>query len=269
MISLELKAIWNMSSSLRLGGWRVLCLLFAFLGMATSLAAQVDPSGMLAENLAVTGKGWGQLTELQEMGQFLLGLVEVTVMTAVIAYHPAIRADRRKLAEYQVPGTLFVYALIGMVVGFLVMNHGAIIGFVIFGIGGLLRFRTDVGKMSDTMRLILVTLVGLCVGLDLPVMALITTASAWAIVYAFGASPYHVVEVKFADVHATAQARETLEADLKSAGFSIAGLSKAKAKHTFSFTVVGGRSGSRDALVHAMIDLGAENPELISDWHLA
>ncbi|SLN70535.1 hypothetical protein TRL7639_04171 [Falsiruegeria litorea R37] len=269
MISLELKAIWSISASMRCGGWRVLSLLFAFLWIATPLAAQVDPSGMLAENLTVTGKGWGQLAELHEMGQFLLGLIEVTVMTAVIAYHPATRADRRKLAEYQVPGTLFVYALIGMVVGFLVMNHGAIIGFVIFGIGGLLRFRTDAGQMSDTMRLILVTLVGLCVGLDLPVMALITTASAWAIVYVFGASPHHVVEVKFAEKHATPQAREDFEAGLKSAGFSIAGLSKAKAKHTFSFTVVGGRSGSRDALVHAMMDLDAANPELISDWHLA
>ncbi|SDL47016.1 hypothetical protein SAMN04488026_108716 [Aliiruegeria lutimaris] len=269
MISLEPAAIRSGSEPVRRGAGLLLSLLFASFGIATPLAAQVDPSGMLAENLKVTGKGWGQLTDLQEMGQFLLGLIEVTAMTAVIAYHPATRTDRRKLAEYQVPGTLFVYALIGMVVGFLVMNHGAIIGFVIFGIGGLLRFRTDVDKMSDTMRLILVTLVGLCVGLDLPVMALITTASAWAIVYVFGASPHHVVEVKFADKHGTPQAREDLETGLRSAGFSIAGLSKAKAKHTFSFTVVGGRSGTRDILVQAMMELDAANPDLMSDWHLA
>ncbi len=178
MISLEPAAIWSGSASVRrVGG--VISFLLASLWIATPLAAQVDPSGMLAENLKVTGKGWGQLTDLEEMGQFLLGLIEVTVMTAAIAYHPATRTDRRKLAEYQVPGTLFVYALIGMVVGFLVMNHGAIIGFVIFGIGGLLRFRTDVDKMSDTMRLILVTLVGLCVGLDLPVMALMALSEGF------------------------------------------------------------------------------------------
>ena len=70
------------------------------------------------------------------------------------------------------------YALIGMVVGFLVTNHGALIGFVIFGIGGLLRLRTDADTTRDMMRLILVILIGLCVGLDLPVMAVIKTPSA-------------------------------------------------------------------------------------------
>lgn len=269
MISLEPSVFRGTTASFNRDSGLPLVILLVSLGTATPLAAQIDPSGMLAENLTVTGKGWGQLTDLQEMGQFLLGLIELTAMTAVIAYHPATRTDRRKLAEYQVPGTLFVYALIGMVVGFLVMNHGAIIGFVIFGIGGLLRFRTDVDKMSDTMRLILVTLVGLCVGLDLPVMALITTASAWVIVYVFGASPHHVVEVKFADAHGTPRAREDLESNLKSAGFSVAGLSKAKAKHTFSFTVVGGRGGSRDALVQAMMELDAAKPDLMTDWHLA
>ena len=269
MIPLKPEAIWSVFPSLHMWLGLVLSILFASLWMAAPLAAQVDPSGMLAENLSVTGKGWGQLTDLEEMGQFVLGLIEVTAMTAAIAYHPATRTDRRKLSEYQVPGTLFVYALIGMVVGFLVMNHGAIIGFVIFGIGGLLRFRTDVDKMSDTMRLILVTLVGLCVGLDLPVMALITTISAWAIIYVFGAAPHHVVEVKFADKHGVPQARSDLETSLKSAGFAVAGVNKAKAKHTFTFTVVGGRGGSRDALVHAMMELDAAEPDLITDWHLA
>jgi hypothetical protein len=269
MISLKPEAIWSVSPSQHMWLGLVLSILFASLSMATPLAAQVDPSGMLSESLNVTGKGWSQLADLEEMGQFILGLIEATAMTAAIAYHPTSSAARRKVSEYQVTGTLFVYGLIGMVVGFLVMHHGAIIGFVVFGIGGLLRFRTDVDTMSDTMRLILVTLIGLCVGLDLPVMALITTLSAWAIVYFFGGAPHHVVEVKFADKHGVPQARADLEGHLKSAGFTVASVNKAKAKHTFSFTVVGGRDGSRDALVHALMDMDAAGSDLIADWHLA
>ncbi|WP_424990519.1 hypothetical protein [Fluviibacterium sp. S390] len=224
---------------------------------------------MLTDNLNVTGKGWAQLTEWREMGQFLLGLLEVTAMTAAIAYHPANRTGGRKGGEYNLPGTLFVYALIGMVVGFLVMNHGAIIGFVIFGIGGLLRFRTDMDSMTDTMRLILVTLIGLCVGLDLPVMAVITTASAWTIMYFFGGVPRHVIEIKFADKHSIPTARSDLEAQLQHSGYRITGVRKSKAKHTFAFSVVGSKGSTQDGLVHAMMDLEASQPGHISDWHLA
>lgn len=243
--------------------------LIAFFAMLSPLSAQVAPSGMLAETLSVSGAGWSQLMNLEEMARFLLDLAEVTAMTAVIAYHPMTRNGKNKASQDQIPGTLFVYALIGMVVGFLVMNHGAIIGFVIFGIGGLLRFRTDVDKMSDTMRLILVTLVGLCVGLNLPVMALITTASAWGIIYVFGAAPRHIVEVKLADRLVAPQARTDIEASLKSAGFKVSGVDKAKAKNTFAFTVVGSKDVSRDDLVHAMMNLDAKSPTLMSDWHLA
>ncbi|MEV8468106.1 hypothetical protein AB0T83_15115 [Fluviibacterium sp. DFM31] len=243
--------------------------LLAAVGLAGPTWAQIDPSGMLAENLNVTGRGWAQLTEWREMGQFLLALLEVTVMTAAVAYHPANRAEGRKGAAFQLTGTLFVYALIGMVVGFLVMHHGAIIGFVIFGIGGLLRFRTDVDTMSDTMRLILVTLIGLCVGLDLPVMAVITTASAWAIMYLFGGVPRHVIEIKFADKHNIPQARADLATGLEASGYRISDIRKSKAKHTFAFVVVGAKGASQDRLVHAMMDLESAKPGLISDWHLA
>jgi uracil-DNA glycosylase family 4 len=72
-------------------------------------------------------------------------------------------------------------------------------------LGGLLRFKSDDGA-ADTMRLILVTLIGLCVGLDLPVVALISTVSAWVVIYAFGGPVNFALEVQFSKKTTTTDA---------------------------------------------------------------
>ena len=66
-------------------------------------------------------------------------------------------------------GWVVTMELIGMAIGFLVLQHGAIIGFVVFGIGGLLRFRSVLRNATDTVEVILVTLLGLCVAIGLAV----------------------------------------------------------------------------------------------------
>jgi hypothetical protein len=55
--------------------------------------------------------------------------------------------------------------------------------FVIFGIGGLMRFRTEVGVAKDTGRVILVTVVGLCCGLKIYVVAVLATAVGFAVIH--------------------------------------------------------------------------------------
>ena len=74
--------------------------------------------------------------------------------------------DTREEAE--LPKVLIMYALVGAVVGEIVLEYGMVVGFVIFGLGGLMRFRTDAASTRDTGRLIMVTLIGLIAGLNLP-----------------------------------------------------------------------------------------------------
>ncbi|NJM34915.1 MAG: multidrug transporter AcrB, partial [Rhodomicrobium sp.] len=52
-----------------------------------------------------------------------------------------------------------------------------LVGFVIFGLGGLMRFRTETSSTRDTSRLIIVTLIGLICGLNLPHFAVLATLS--------------------------------------------------------------------------------------------
>jgi hypothetical protein len=54
---------------------------------------------------------------------------------------------------------------------------------VVFGIGGLMRFRTEVGVAKDTGRVILVTVIGLCCGLKIYVVAVLATAVGFGIIY--------------------------------------------------------------------------------------
>ena len=68
-----------------------------------------------------------------------------------------------------------MYALVGAVTAKIVEANSAM-AFVVFGIGGLMRFRTDVGPAKDTGRVILTAVVGVCCGLKLLVVAVRATA---------------------------------------------------------------------------------------------
>lgn len=233
-----------------------------------ALAQQDGIAAFLDSSIEVKGKGWEQLGNHAEMIDFLLGLAEATVLTALITYHPTSLACRRTEADFQMPRTLFIYGLIGMTIGFLVLHHGYVIGFLVFGIGGLLRFRTDVGSTEDTTRLILVVLIGLCIGLNLPVMALITTASAWIVIYVLGASNHFTLEVKFDEKRAAIEKIDNLQRLLGERGFRTVTVSKSKFKPTAEF-VLAGRSGvRREALIREMTALQSEKQNLIADWHL-
>ena len=80
-------------------------------------------------------------------------------------------------------------------IGVIVLNYGMVIGFVIFGLGGLMRFRSTTGSTRDTGRLIIVTLIGLIVGLNLPQFAVLATAFAWVLIYIFDGHPVCSLEV--------------------------------------------------------------------------
>ena len=104
------------------------------------------------------------------------------VLGAVIAYHPRTRAKASTLAELEQPKTFIMYALVGAVTAKIVEANSAM-AFVVFGIGGLMRFRTDVGPAKDTGRVILTAVVGVCCGLKLLVVAVGATAFGWVLLW--------------------------------------------------------------------------------------
>lgn len=186
--------------------------LFTVAGVfAICQAAVAQVPDTLTQGIAgidVTGGGWSQAGNIRELVLFVTDVLVVAAISALVAYHPCRRRHRLSLSELKTPRFFYLYGLLGLAIGFLVEQHGYIIGFVVFGIGGLVRFRTDLENSDDTVEMIIVTFLGLCVGLNLPVMAILIALAAWVILYLTGRLVGYELNLKSED-------RETLETELE------------------------------------------------------
>lgn len=142
--------------------------------------------------------GWAGFLDTHALFESFLSLILAIFLGAVIAYHPTTARTVDTRAEAELPKVLIMYALVGAVVGEIVLQYGMVVGFVIFGLGGLMRFRTDAASTRDTGRLIMVTLIGLISGLNLPHFAVMAAVFAWALIYAFDGHP--VCELKVSEI---------------------------------------------------------------------
>lgn len=139
--------------------------------------------------------GWRGFLDIPWMVEASASVLLAIALGALIAFHPTTQRSVDTLEEAELPKVYIMYALVGAVVGVVVLKYGLIIGFIIFGLGGLMRFRTDTASTRDTGRLIIVTLVGLIAGLNLPHFAVISTAFAWVLIYVFDGHPVCKLEV--------------------------------------------------------------------------
>jgi hypothetical protein len=153
-------------------------------------------------------QNWRFLLEL------LANLGLAAALGASIAYHPKSRAKATTLEEFEQPSTFIMYAVVGAIVAKVAVVY-ELMALVVFGIGGLLRFRTDVGPAKDTGRVILVTIIGLACGMNLFPLAVLGTAFGWGLIYALESrAAFRIVikGLKGQQVTDAAQAyRQTLE----------------------------------------------------------
>jgi hypothetical protein len=128
-------------------------------------------------------EGWSSFANGWLIVDMCVVLLLALALGAVIAYHPSTRRRVSSLEHFEQPKTLLMYAVVAAVVALIVEVQPAM-AFVIFGIGGLLRFRTMVGEAKDTGRVILVTVVGLCCGLKIFIVAVPATVIGWLLIFA-------------------------------------------------------------------------------------
>jgi hypothetical protein len=105
-----------------------------------------------------------------------------TASATLLAFHPVYRRRSISLADLDLRKTLIIYGIVGALIA-VICTVSPSMAFVIFGIGGLMRFRTDVGVAKDTGRVILVTVVGLCCGLKIYVVAILATLAGFAVIH--------------------------------------------------------------------------------------
>jgi hypothetical protein len=211
--------------------------------------------------------GWAGFRDLHFMASSLGALLLAVVLGAVIGFHPTTPRTVDRLHEADMPKVFIMYAFIGAVIGVTVREFGMVIGVVVFGIGGLIRFRTDTDSTRDTGRLIVVTLVGLIAGLGLPHFAVITTAFTFLLIHVFDTNPACRVKIdqlpperigEFADIYRTV---------LQGQGCKIISEHCSAPKGRIEFVFRLPRRGTRDSLHAALCEAPLDVRAQI-DWEV-
>ena len=163
--------------------------------VASTAWSQAVPD-FLAREPGSMGEGWRGFTDISFMVNALLTLTLAAVLGAVIAYHPKYVETADTLQEIEAPKVFITYSVIGALIGIMVVKYGLVVGFVLFGIGGLIRFRTVLRSPSLTGTVIFVTLIGLSCGLDLPHVAVLATVFGFVLIYILNAKLTYRVNVR-------------------------------------------------------------------------
>jgi hypothetical protein len=206
--------------------------------------------------------GWSGFLDAHFLADALGALLLASVLGAVVGYHPMTRRTVDTLDEADLPKVHVAYAFIGAVIGITVREFGMVIGVVVFGIGGLIRFRTDAGSTRDTGRLIVVTLVGLVAGLGLPHFAVLTTVFAFVLIWLFDATPACRLRIADLPEGRFRECADAYRALLIANGCRIIGEQRSPAKGRIDFVVRLPRGARREAVHEALCNAP---PDLCGD----
>jgi len=192
--------------------------------------------------------GWAGFTDVRFILNSLAILLLATLLGALIGYHPATKRTIDRLHEADMPHVYVMYAVIGAVIGVAVREFGTVVGVVVFGIGGLIRFRSSTDSTRDTVRLIIVTLAGLVAGLGLLHFAVMITVFAFALIWVFDTSPPFRIKVEGLSRGRTGDCAEAYRGILRSHGCSIISEHHSAEKERVEFVFRLPRRSSRDQL---------------------
>jgi hypothetical protein len=206
------------------------CALAASLAAALSAGAASAQQTFLFDPQGLQAVGWRGFTDVDFLVQSLAALLLATALGAVIAFHPMTMRNVDTKEEAELPKVYIIYALIGAMIGVIVLEYGLVVGLVVFGLGGLMRFRSTTDSTRDTGRLIVVTLLGLISGLNLPHFAVMSAAFAFVLIYLFDARPVRRMVVKALPEGAVGKAAEAYRAALVGAGCAVLSEKKAFGK---------------------------------------
>jgi hypothetical protein len=162
--------------------------------LVAPLGAQVQDA--LSQTPPPQGEGWSGFSNQDFLLGAFLKLMLAAVLGAVIGYHPRRMRTADTLEEIEAPKVSIVYSVIGSLIGILVVQYGLVMGFVLFGIGGLIRFRSAMSSAQLTGQVIFVTLIGLTCGLELPHVAVLAGLFDFVLTFVLEARITYRVDVR-------------------------------------------------------------------------
>jgi hypothetical protein len=234
------------------------------LSMLPAQAGQPTPGQGLfdAAHGPLVATGWAGFLDVRFIVDSLSVLLLAALLGALIGYHPATRRTIDRLSEADMPHVYVMYAVIGAIIGVAVREFGTVVGVVVFGIGGLIRFRSATDSARDTVRLIIVTLAGLIAGLGLLHFAVITTLFAFGLIYFFDSSPPCRIRIEGLPKDRTADCADAYRGVLKGHGCNIISEHRSREKERIEFVFRLPRRSTRDRLEPALHSIA---PDLSGD----
>jgi hypothetical protein len=180
-------------------------------------------------------EGWSAFTDIDFLLSALGSLVLAAVLGAVIGYHPRRLEAADTPEKIEASKAYVLYSVIGAIIGMMVLKFGMVVGFVVFGIGGLIRFRTVMQSASMTGHVIFVTLIGLSTGLGLPHVAVLATAFGFLLIYVLDARVTYRIEVKALPTARVVEAAAAYRSVLEEQGCRIVSEKRSPAKERVVF----------------------------------
>ena len=191
---------------------------------------------------------------IDNLGTYLISLFLAIILAMIIAFHPQTYGKKEDINEIEAPKSLIFYAMIGSLIGATVADYGSELGFIFFGLGGLMRFRSNTGTSVQTGRLILVALIGLCCGLKMLYIAVISTLVGWILIYFLERRTLYQIEVKGIDSKVFLESVDVYRRVLKKQKCNILlekkNLTKHKVKFIFSSPSKLGKDNLEQSLQH-------------------
>lgn len=211
--------------------------------------------------------GWHGFLDFSYLVESLAALLLATGLGALIAFHPTTIRMVDTVEEAELPKVQIMCALIGAMVGVIVLEYGLVVGFVVFGLGGLMRFRTQTGNTRDMSRVIIVTLIGLICGLNLPHFAVLASIYAWVLIF-FDDKPIFSLDVQELPKGRVPEAAAAYRAAFSATGCKLISEKKSFKKCRISYVVRGPVKGEQASLEAALCEKVPDTLRGELDWEV-
>ncbi len=195
-------------------------------------------SNSMPEDDATFVRGWDRLLEVRVVLQICADLALALALASTIAFHPRRRAAALSAEQIEYPKTVLLYTVVGTMIAAIVVLSPPM-ALVVFGIGGLLRFRTDLGTAHATGHVILTTLVGVACGLGRYPMAIVATLVGWILIWALERNRHYRLVVDGVASKSFEPAIALYQNVLQHQGWSIRGIKRESRKKRFVLFVRG------------------------------
>lgn len=182
------------------------------------------------------GQAFGQFLDWATWVEVLVATGLAVGLATLLAYHPRGGNRRARVEALEERRTLVILGLVGAVVSSLVLIEPAM-ALVVFGIGGLIRFRTLLASPQLTGRAILVVVVGLAAGLGQFAMAIAVAGIGWTVIWWLHAHRFVRVRVRIGAIADRERSETLIGAALGRMHCHVKSVETNRAGRAFTFTV--------------------------------